>query len=71
MRPDGREVPRLPAAPAPCDAGVEAIQRNHGADGLSIDARTGVPGWGGEAADYNYMLMMLGQREEMAGKAPT
>jgi hypothetical protein len=62
-RPDGREIPPVPEPITLEHPGAETLQRNHAQAGLAIDARTGVPGWGGETADYTYLLTMLDQRE--------
>jgi hypothetical protein len=51
----------------PEDAGAETIQRKNAEAGLVIDARTAVPGWGGERADYTYLLTMLEQRKQRRG----
>jgi hypothetical protein len=62
-RPDGREIPPVPVVKPLENAGAETIQRKHAQAGLAIDARTAVPGWGGETPDYTYILTMLEQRE--------
>jgi hypothetical protein len=62
-RPDGREVPPVLRAKLPAEVAAGAIERKHAEAGLVIDARTGIPGWMGEAADYTYLLTMLEQRE--------
>jgi hypothetical protein len=47
-------------------AGVEVLTEEHGRAGLEVGASTAVPHWGGERADYNYLLMVLEQCDERA-----
>ena len=58
-RPDGREVPEVPAPrPVPADP-VEAIRARHAALGLAIGARTGRPTWLGERLDLVWAIDVL------------
>jgi hypothetical protein len=66
MRPDGRVVPAAPALPVLGEDAANTIPRNHRAAGLSINASSIVPTWGGESADYTYLLTMLEQRDARA-----
>ncbi|MGH7396611.1 MAG: hypothetical protein ACRELW_03650, partial [Candidatus Rokuibacteriota bacterium] len=66
-RPDGRELPEVPApAPVPAEP-VEAIRARHAAQGLSIHARTGRPGWLGERLDVVWAIDVL---HPLARRAP-
>jgi hypothetical protein len=66
-RPDGRDLPEVPApAAVPADP-VEAMRACHAARGLSIDARTGRPFWLGERLDLSWALDVL---HPLAGGAP-
>jgi hypothetical protein len=64
-RPDGREVPEAPRA---ARGDEQALALEHRALGLAIDARTSVPGWGGERLDYTWTLTMLAQRDRGASR---
>jgi hypothetical protein len=59
-----RDAPTMVGSSA---AGDVAIRRNHAERGIEIDARTGVPGWGGERADYDYLVAMLQDRDACCG----
>lgn len=61
-RADGRVIEHAPKVKAGCDS-AEALARVSAARGIEIDARTGVPGWMGERADYNYIVAMIGDRD--------
>jgi hypothetical protein len=65
--PSGRVLEHAPAVSALREAGDVAIRRNHAERGIEIDARTGVPGWGGERADYDYLVAMLQERDACCG----
>lgn len=69
-RPDGREVPQVPRPVTSAD-GADAIPRKHQELGLAIDARTSIPGWGGERLDYTWTLSMLEQRARRGQAAPS
>ena len=62
-RADGRVLERAPRQSSLSEAGHEALRRANEALGLAIDARTGIPGWGGERADYGYLVEMIAQRD--------
>lgn len=70
-RPDGRVVEQAPAIRALREDGRAAIQRKHEALGICIDARTGIPGWGGERADYDYLIGLVQQRDLHDQSVPT
>lgn len=58
-RPDGRELPDVPApAAVPADP-VAALTERHAADGLHLDARTACPSWLGERLDTGWALAVL------------
>jgi hypothetical protein len=58
-RPDGRLLPEVPPAPGvPWDA-VYALQEQHEAAGLRLDAQTTTPGWLGESLDVGYAIDVL------------
>jgi 5-methylcytosine-specific restriction endonuclease McrA len=58
-RPDGRELPEVPApAAGPADP-VEALRADHLAQRLPIDARTGRPNWLGEHLDLVWAIDVL------------
>jgi len=42
---------------------AEALAREHERRGIAIDARTSTPGWGGERADYGYIVAMIDDHE--------
>ncbi len=63
-RPDGRVVEHVPKMRAVREPGHEWIQRRNASLGLQIDARTTIPGWGGERADYDYLVGLIAQRDE-------
>jgi hypothetical protein len=63
-RADGRVIELVPKA-RPVRDSAEALARASAARGVAIDARTGVPGWGGERADYNYIVAMIDDHERM------
>ncbi|MGH7317525.1 MAG: hypothetical protein ACREJS_14825, partial [Candidatus Rokuibacteriota bacterium] len=66
-RPDGRELPEVPAPAAVPAEPVEAIRARHAAQGLSIDARTGRPSWLGERLDVVWAIDVL---HPLARRAP-
>jgi hypothetical protein len=63
-RPDGREVPAVSKLPRVAWADSGELRRQHEERGLGITASTAIPHWGGERADYNYMLIVLDQCDE-------
>lgn len=67
-RPDGRELPEVPAPGAVPAEPVEAIRACHAAQGLSIDARTGRSAWLGERLDLGWTLEVL---RPLASGAPS
>jgi 5-methylcytosine-specific restriction endonuclease McrA len=58
-RPDGRELPEVPAPGAVPENPVATIRAGHAAQGLSIDAQTGRPLWLGERLDLAWALDVL------------
>jgi hypothetical protein len=71
-RPDGQPIPDVPSLPDVGRVGSAGLAEQHASMGLKIG--TTVPHWGGEHADYNYMLMVLDQCDERgrrASRAPT
>lgn len=67
-RADGRVIEQVPRAAAVRDS-AEALARGNEARGIAIDARTSTPGWGGERADYGYIVAMIDDRERMQARA--
>jgi hypothetical protein len=58
-RPDGRLIPEVPAPPeVPADP-VKMLRARHEADGLDLDARTGLPSWTGESLDVGWAIGVL------------
>jgi 5-methylcytosine-specific restriction endonuclease McrA len=58
-RPDGRVLPDVPPpAAVPADP-VHALRAQHEAGGLTIHARTAMPGWLGERLDVGYAIDVL------------
>lgn len=64
-RADGRVIEHVPQAPQVRDS-AEALARASAEQGIVIDARTSTPGWGGERADYAYIVAMIGDRDRAA-----
>jgi hypothetical protein len=65
-RPDGRVIPEVPAAPnLPADP-LAAIRTQNEANGLSLHARTAMPGWLGEPLDVRYAIDVLHPRAQRA-----
>ena len=61
-RPDGRILPDVPCAPAlPADP-VSVLRAHHGDAGLTLHARTAMPGWLGEHLDVGYAIDVLHPR---------
>ena len=59
LRPDGQEVPDVPApAPVPPDP-MDALRDENARRGLEIDSRSGLPSWTGERLDLVYALDVL------------
>jgi hypothetical protein len=59
VRPDGRPLPRVPAAPQLPDDPVSALTRSHRQAGLAIDAWTPTPLWGGERLDVGHAVRVF------------
>ncbi|MGH7398688.1 MAG: DUF222 domain-containing protein [Candidatus Rokuibacteriota bacterium] len=70
-RPDGRELPEVPGPAAVPAEPVEAIRARHAAQGLSINARTGRPGWLGERLDVVWAIDVLHPLARRAPPAPS
>ena len=66
-RPDGRELPEVPAPAAVPGDPVEAVRARHAAQGLSINARTGLSTWLGEPLDLVWAIDVL---HPLARRAP-
>jgi hypothetical protein len=58
-RPDGGEIPNVPAPVAVPGDPAEALREEHVAQGLRIDARTSCPSWLGEPLDLGWALSVL------------
>jgi len=58
-RPDGRLLLQTPLPAAVPEAPVEGLRTHHVATGLSIDARTSMPGWQGERLDVGWAISVL------------
>ena len=58
-RPDGGEIPYVPAPVAVPGDPVEVLREEHVAQGLRIDARTSCPSWLGEPLDLGWALSVL------------
>jgi hypothetical protein len=59
QRPDGRLLPEVPSpVPVPTDP-VQALRRQHEAQGLRLHARTTCPLWLGERLDVGYAIDVL------------
>jgi hypothetical protein len=67
-RADGRVIEHVPRAPAVRDS-AEAFARKHEERGIAIDGRTSTPGWGGERADYHYIVAMIDDHDRTASQA--
>jgi hypothetical protein len=67
VRPDGRRMSAVPVGPVVAGDAAAELARENAARGAAVGPRTGVPGWRGERADYDYMLAVLEQRD---GRAP-
>jgi hypothetical protein len=58
-RPDGRLLPDVPpSAPVPANPAQE-LRRRHAASGLTLHARTALPGWLGERLDVGWVIDVL------------
>ena len=58
-RPDGRELPEVPAPPAVPEDPGGALKAHHAEQGLPIHARTGLPSWLGEPLDLTWAIDVL------------
>jgi hypothetical protein len=59
-------IPEVPAAPnLPADP-LAAIRTQNEANGLSLHARTAMPGWLGEPLDVRYAIDVLHPRAQRA-----
>jgi len=58
-RPDGRVLPDVPPPAAISADPVQTLRAGHDAQGLSIDARTSMPGWLGERLDVGWAIGVL------------
>jgi hypothetical protein len=67
FRPDGRELPAVPPAPALPPTRTACLQRAHEKQGLSIDAWTPTTRWDGERLDLDWAIRTL--RRTPAGSA--
>jgi hypothetical protein len=67
-RPDGQLIPDVPPLPDVGRVGGAGLAEQHASRGLTIET-TAVSHWGGERADYNYMLMVLDQCDERGRRA--
>jgi hypothetical protein len=65
---NGAVIEHAPKPPRVRDS-AEALARANAERGVEIGARTGVPGWGGERADYQYIVAMIDDRERKARPA--
>ncbi len=63
-RPDGRVLEHAPKPRSLRQGGHEILRHAHRERGLDIHAKTGLPGWGGERADYDYLVGIIQQRDE-------
>jgi hypothetical protein len=70
-RPNGWLLPEVPPpAAVPADP-VEALQSQNAAEGLRLDARTGLAGWLGERLDVGWAIDVLHPLATRAGgRAP-
>lgn len=59
--PDGRVIPVVPESPEVPWPGAQTLSEENARRGLAIDAETAMPDWGGERADYGYMVSVLWQ----------
>ena len=70
-RPDGRELPEVPApAPVPADT-VGTLRARHVAQGLAVDAQTLRPNWLGEKLDLGWAIDVLHPLAQSAGPRPS
>ena len=67
-RADGRVIEQVPKVAAERDS-AEALARANEGRGIAIDTRTSTPGWGGERADYHYIVAMIDDHERAASRA--
>jgi len=65
-RPDGRELPEVPAPAAVPDDPVQALRALHATRGLHVHARTGCSGWLGERLDLGWAIDVLHPRARRA-----
>jgi hypothetical protein len=61
-RPDGQVLPEVPCSPPVPHDPVNALRAHHGDAGLSLHARTAMPGWLGESLDVGYAIDVLHPR---------
>ena len=61
-RPDGRDLPDVPAPPAVPDDPVRALRARNEATGLHLHARTACPRWLGESLDVGWAIDVLHPR---------
>jgi hypothetical protein len=68
--PRGRPIPEVPAPPAvPADSAAAIVEMNR-ERGLTIDARTGLPGWCGERLDLGRAIDVLHPACQPAAPGP-
>jgi len=65
-RPDGRQLPEVPAPARVPDDPVQALRADHAMRGLHVHARTGCPGWLGERLDLGWAIDVLHPRARRA-----
>jgi Domain of unknown function (DUF222)/HNH endonuclease len=58
-RPDGQPLPEVPPPREVSDDPVQVLRARHDAVGLSLHARTALPGWLGERLDLGYAIDVL------------
>jgi HNH endonuclease len=69
-RPDGRELPEVPAPPAVPEDPVGALKAHHAEQGLPIHPRTGLPRWLGEPLDLTWAIDVLHPLASRAAPGP-
>jgi len=73
LRPEGREIPSVPPAPALSLDPLETLSVLLDKEGISIDANTGFPRWDGGRLDLNWAIQgyrQMGQTESSSGIQP-
>jgi len=65
-RPDGRQLPEVPAPARVPEDPVQALRADHATRGLHVHARTGCPGWLGERLDLGWAIDVLHPRARRA-----